>query len=128
MNSPVNITSNTQPRLAGTANPGLSVQLILDSGNIPGVAPGGVIAPAAGQQPILVASDGTYIIRFPAKLADGTYVVHTLVSDVAGNSAQSNPLTLIILSGGGTGGGSPAAPTLALNPADVLGAKLASSR
>ena len=42
-----NITNVVQPRLTGTATPGLSVQLILDSGTavVPGFAAGSVIAP-----------------------------------------------------------------------------------
>src|SRR5207237_1162056 len=116
-----NITNVTQPRLTGSATPGLSVKLILDdsgtaivkdaAGNT--VPPGGTIAPAAGQTPIIVASDGSYLIKFPASLAKGTYKVHTVVSDIAGNTNSSAPLTLQILNGSSGGGGTtPHAPTL----------------
>jgi hypothetical protein len=128
-----NITNVTQPRLTGSATPGLSVKLVLDSGTIKdasgNVIPiGGTIAPATGQTPIIVASDGSYLIKFPTKLADGTYRVHSVVSDIAGNVNSSAQLTLQILGGGngngnGNGGSTttPNAPTLSLNPADDTG-------
>jgi len=134
-----NITNVSQPRLVGSSTSGLTVKLILDSGtgvkDAAGnpVAPGGTIAPLPNQAPIVVASDGTFFVKFPAKLPDGTYTVHVQVSDVAGNVNDSSPpLNLQILGGdGGTGGGGgggggtkpPAAPTLALNPADDTGIK-----
>lgn len=129
-----NITNVSQPRLTGSAKPGLSVKLVLDSGTIKdasgNVIPvGGTIAPATGATPIIVASDGSYLIKFPTKLADGKYTVHTVVSDIAGNMSSSAPLNLQILGGdGGSGTGTgnpptPNAPTLALNPADDSGVK-----
>ena len=131
-----NITNVSQPRLTGSAKPGLSVRLVLDSGTVTDangntIPVGGTIAPAAGSAPIIVASDGSYLIKFPNKLADGVYTVHTVVSDVAGNTASSAPLRLQILggnggTGGGTGGGgtvTPNAPSLSLNPADDSGTK-----
>lgn len=128
-----NITNVSQPRLIGSSTAGLSVKLILDSGTVKdangNVVPiGGTITPLPSQAPVIVAADGTFVLKFPSKLADDTYTFHVEVSDVAGNKNVSDTLTIQILGGdGGTGGGGgsqkPDAPTLALNPADDSGIK-----
>ena len=127
-----NITSVTKPRLVGTGTPGLNVQLILDSSTATfpgGVLPGGVITPLTGQTPIVVRPDGSFSLQFPTDLPRGTYVVHALISDVAGNIASSATLTLQIIpangggGGGGGGGQTPGKPTLALLPDDDSGIK-----
>jgi subtilisin-like proprotein convertase family protein len=99
------ITNVKQPRVEGVATPGLTVVLINSSNAV--VAGPGIVAP-----------DGSYLLQFPTPLADGTYTVRAQVSDVAGNTATSDPLTFQILTK------APATkPTLLLSTADDTGTK-----
>ena len=122
-----NVTNVTQPRLVGAATAGLAVKLVLDSGTLYDangnlIPSGGTItATSPSGQPIFVAADGSYLVKFPRPLADGTYVVHSVVSDIAGNFAPSAPLTLTIAGGGVVNPPPtpiPGAPVLTLDPRD----------
>ncbi len=119
-----NITSNVRPRLVGEATTGLSgldtlyVQLKQD----------GVVVSPIDPARIAIGLDGKYQITFPADLVKGTYVISVMVSDVAGNSAESTPLRLRIIPADGVDdpenpGESPGVPTLFLRPADDSGTK-----
>jgi subtilisin-like proprotein convertase family protein len=117
-----NITSKANPRFTGTAQVGLTVQLILTAGSIPGYMIGDVIAPGPGQDPVIVQADGTYLIQIPFNLADGTYRFKARVTNLAGGfreSADLSPPLQIVTPGGG--GGALPAPTLEVEPADDSG-------
>jgi hypothetical protein len=97
-----NITNVRQPRLTGTAAPGLTVRLV----NASNLTIGSTTATSGGS--VLVAPSNA--------LADGTYVLHFVVVDSAGNlSLPGGTLTLVIL---GT------APSK-LNPPTLLAADVA---
>ncbi len=113
-----NITNVRQPRLEGTGDPNLFVQIIDVTGAITGTA-GGVVAPIVGGPPIIVSSDRTYQTQFPTPLADGVYQVKARTFDVAGNFNDSDVLTITILTQGPS-----QQPTLVLLPADDSGTKL----
>ena len=89
-----NITNVKQPRLQGTATPGLNVELIDVKGNIVGA--GNVITPSP-LSPVVVDSSGNFLLKFPNPLPDGTYTVKARVFDVAGNFSDSLPLSFTIL-------------------------------
>ncbi len=119
-----NITNVKRPRLSGTGQPGFYVQLIDVLGNITGT-PGGIITPTPqpptqifGNPPIIVANDGTFTVQFPNNLSDGTYQVEARTSDIAGNYATSNIVTLQILTIGPN-----IQPSLMLAPSDDTGIK-----
>ena len=140
------ITSNDRPRLQGASTPGLtadplSVQLYLEptspntiaglGASDPDGKGGRLVAPLPGQTVVLVSLLGTYLVQFPNKLTDGTYILYSRVTDVAGNSARSADLTLTISGGEFPNPNPPVvppipvplAPTLALLPADDTGIK-----
>ncbi|MBK1840759.1 DUF4347 domain-containing protein [Azospirillum sp. YIM B02556] len=72
------ITSNTTPTFTGTAEPNSTVTIILD-----GVAAGTTTAD----------TDGRWSFTVTTPLADGTHGVRAMVTDTAGNAAQSGILT-----------------------------------
>jgi subtilisin-like proprotein convertase family protein len=111
--TPIIITNNKQPRLQGTATPGLNVQIIDVGGNITGTA--GNIVPMQ-PPPAVVDSSGKFLVRFLNQLPDGTYTVKARVFDSAGNFSDSLPLSLKILTKA-----SPVATTLVLAPASTYG-------
>jgi subtilisin-like proprotein convertase family protein len=126
-----NITKDTTPRVQGTGDPGLFVQLIDLKGNVPSPAnPGGgphkagdpiyypFLADSTGSATIKVGDTGSYLAQFLGSLPDGVYELATRVSDVAGNTATSAKLTLTIQTSS-----SGAKPTLVLDPAFDTGAK-----
>ena len=78
------ITNVRQPRMAGTASPNLTVQL-LNSSNV-------TIGSATAN------ASGGYTVAPSTPLADGTYLLRAVAVDVAGNlSGASLPVTLVIL-------------------------------
>ena len=89
-------TNNRQPRLVGVAEPGSAVQL-LD-------ATGAVLAAT------LAAPDGSYTLRPPAPLADGTYSYTVRAVDAAGNVGPASPALAVTIDT--TPPAIPAAPTL----------------
>ncbi|MFO0951844.1 MAG: Ig-like domain-containing protein [Isosphaeraceae bacterium] len=77
------ITNARQPRLVGTATPGLTVQIVIGGGTVLGSAP--------------VAPDGSYSVQVSYELADGTYVFQARGVDDQGNqSALSAGLSLTV--------------------------------
>jgi subtilisin-like proprotein convertase family protein len=104
-----NITNVRQPHLTGTADPGVTIELIDTNGDVTHV-PGTVLATT------VVGGNGVYIVQFPAPLADGTYHVQTEAVDIAGNASLSPILALTILA-------TPpkTVPTLGLLPSDQYG-------
>ena len=90
------LTNVRQPRLTGQTAPNASVQLIGPSGS--------VLASATS------ASNGTYLARLTSPLADGTYAIHAVATDAAGNvSPPGSAFSLTILA---TPPAAPSAPTL----------------
>jgi subtilisin-like proprotein convertase family protein len=79
-----NVTNVRQPNLIGRTGPNLMVDLLLVGAATPLVAG------------VRTAADGSFQVRFPAALADGTYRVQARVYDVAANEAFSPVLTLTI--------------------------------
>lgn len=106
-----NITRIQQPRLIGTTGAGLQVELIDVGGNVPG---GGVGVVVAG--PVISQPDGAYTLQIPFDLPDGTYTLVARVTNVAGNTIDSLPLELTILTEAGVG-----TPTLRLAPESDTG-------
>ena len=91
------ITNVNQPRLTGTAAPGVTVQ-ILNASNV-------VIATGTADP-----TTGVFTIKPTSVLADGTYVLHAQAADVAGNVGPAGPtFTLTILTAIPA---TPAAPSL----------------
>ena len=98
-----NLTNVRQPRLSGRAEPGSTVQVVDGSGKVYGST--------------VAAGDGTFTVRVPSPLADGSYVFRARAVDAAGNVGAAGPaLTLTILA---TSPPSPSTPSLL--PADVTG-------
>jgi hypothetical protein len=79
-----NVTNVRQPTLIGRTGPNLRVDL----------QQLGVAAPLVVG--VRTAADGSFQVRFPAPLADGTYLVRVRAYDLAGNEAFSPFLTLTI--------------------------------
>lgn len=96
-----NVTNIVRPRLQGTGQPGLAVQLIDVLGNITGAA-GSVIPYPAGTV-VTVDITGSYLLRFPTDLPLGTYQLRARTIDIAGNFADSETLTLQIIPQDGAG-------------------------
>ena len=94
------ITNVNRPRLTGSAQAGSVVQLYR-RGSVVGTG---------------TATGGTYTIALASALAGGAYAITATATDLAGNtSAASAPFSLTILTT------PPAAPTLAMLPADNTG-------
>jgi subtilisin-like proprotein convertase family protein len=104
------ITNVRQPHLFGTTDPGLTVNLIDQFGDVSGT-PGKVL------NTTIADGSGNYLIQFPAPLADGTYRVEVQAMDKAGNTAMA-PFSLRILATPPT-----EVPTLNLTPATDTGIK-----
>ncbi|GJD92176.1 hypothetical protein BHAOGJBA_5729 [Methylobacterium hispanicum] len=83
------------PALTGTAEPGTTVEVVIDTPTTPVVVTG------------VVGSDGRWTVEAPT-LADGSYGVTVTAVDTAGNRGPAaGPVTLVIdtTPGDGTGGG-----------------------
>jgi len=86
------MTNVRQPRLAGKATPGSTVQLLDSAGTVQATATAG--------------PDGSYVVKVPNPLADGTYTFSARAVSVAGVPSVGNPsFALTILAT------PPAAPT-----------------
>ncbi len=96
-----NITNIVRPRLQGTGQPGLSVQLIDVLGNITGTA--GAVIPYAQGTVVTVDTTGNYLVKYPSDLPIGTYQLRARTIDVAGNFVDSDTLTLQIIPQNGAG-------------------------
>jgi hypothetical protein len=87
-----NITSVKQPRVIGSSEPGVFVQLLDSNGSV--------------IETTIAGSDGSYTVAPSTALGDGTYLLTARAIDVAGNvGPASGPLSLTILTS------TPAAPT-----------------
>ncbi len=90
------ITDVKQPRLTGSAEANSSVQLIDGLGHVDGSG--------------VVSGTGSYTIKLNAALIDGTYAIHAVATDAAGNVSPSGPaFSLTILT---TSPATPSAPSL----------------
>ncbi|CAN5851858.1 hypothetical protein BH23PLA1_BH23PLA1_02280 [soil metagenome] len=86
-----NITSIRRPRLTGTTDPGLMVQIIDESGLATGT-PGATLGSPVLARP----GDGLFSFQVPFDLPDGAYTLVARAFDVAGNARESIPLILVI--------------------------------
>ncbi len=78
------LTDVRQPRLTGKATPGATVQILDARSNV--------------LASVVAGSDGTFVAKLPAPLADGTYAFSARTVDAANNPSTGNPtLTLAIL-------------------------------
>ena len=100
-----NVTNVTDPRFEGTGTPGLPIILY---NSVTGQALAGTT----------VAANGTYLLQIIGPVADGTYTLVAKITNLAGNSTSSAPLTVTIKATGPQ-----IVPTLALLPADDTGIK-----
>jgi large repetitive protein len=89
-------TNVRQPRLTGTAPANTTVQILGTTGTVYASVNSG--------------SSGTYTVKLANSLLDGTYVLHAVATDVAGNVSPASPtFSLIILT---STPATPSAPTL----------------
>jgi len=99
------LTNVRTPRLTGTAEPGITVQLMGNSGVLLGTS--------------RAAADGTFTLTPSVALTDGSYVLYAAAVDAAGNvGPPGGALTLAIL-----GTPPPAPASLGLATADDSGVK-----
>ncbi len=96
------ITNDSTPRLTGSAEAGSSVGLFLN-GRLVGTA---------------TATAGSYTIAIAAALANGSYTVTAIATDLAGNVSPTGAAFRLTIDTA-----APAAPTLALLAADDTGVK-----
>lgn len=84
------ITSNTSPTIAGTANAGVGETLTVTVDGI---------TYTAGDSNLVDNTDGTWILSIPLSMPEGTYTVIATVTDAAGNlstDASNNELVIDI--------------------------------
>ncbi len=96
------ITNVSRPRITGTAEAKSTINLTI-AGTVVGTG---------------VATGGTYTIQLNAVLADGIYAVIATATDAAGNVGAASPAFALTIDTA-----TPAAPTLAILPADDTGVK-----
>ena len=100
-----NITNVKQPRFQGTGKSGLTVQIVDVNGLITGTA-GGLVPFNPGDPPVIVANDNSFSFKFPTPLPDTTpgqsYKIAARTIDIAGNYADSAPVSFQILTTGPT--------------------------
>jgi subtilisin-like proprotein convertase family protein len=97
------ITNVVKPHFVGTTDPGVTVTLVNAANTVLGT--------------VTAANDGSYSVAPSAALTGGTYVLHTVAADVAGNTNASANVTITIVTA------IPAPPTLFLLAADDSGVK-----
>ena len=100
-----NVTNVTSPRFYGNGTPGLPITLYNKVTGLP-------LANAT------VTANGTYLLQVVGPVADGTYTLVSKITNAAGNSTYSDPLTVTIKATGPQ-----IVPTLSLLPADDTGIK-----
>jgi subtilisin-like proprotein convertase family protein len=107
-----NVTNVVAPRFNGVGTPGLKLELVL--------FPNGIGNPGTVENTTTVAPNGTYLTQIPgtSPLADGTYIFAARITNAAGNSTLSAPITVTIKAMGPV-----IVPTLSILPADDTGVK-----
>jgi hypothetical protein len=98
-----NVTNVTSPRFNGTGTANLPITLY-NSVTGQGLATG------------TVSANGTYLLQVIGPVASGTYTLVAKITNSAGNTSTSAPLTVTIISSGPS-----VVPTLSILPADVTG-------
>jgi Bacterial Ig-like domain len=100
-----NVTNVTSPRFNGIGTAGLPIVLYNQ-------------ATGQGLAMATVSANGTYLLQIIGPVAQGTYTLVAKISNSAGNSSSSAPLTITILSQAPS-----VVPTLSLLPATDTGLK-----
>jgi subtilisin-like proprotein convertase family protein len=100
-----NVTNVTDPRFNGVGSPGLPI-ILFNSVTGQGLAA------------TTVAANGTYLVQIIGPIADGTYTLVARITNAAGNSSLSAPLTITIKASGPQ-----VVPALSIFPADDTGLK-----
>jgi subtilisin-like proprotein convertase family protein len=100
-----NVTNVNDPRFIGTGTAGLPILLLNQ-------------ATGQGLATTTVSANGTYLVQIIGPVADGTYTLVAQITNSAGNSSVSAPLTITIKHQGPV-----LVPTLSLQPASDTGIK-----